>query len=60
MKTQRYRVLGWIAHADGSYVTKGETIRQCDSFDDALILLKAIELYHIECTYFTIERGEWL
>lgn len=59
-KTQRYRILGWVACTDGGYVTKGKTIRQCDSFDEALEHLKSIHVNNVECTYFTIERGEWL
>ena len=59
-QTQRYRILGWIACNDSGYVTKGKTIRQCDSFDEALEHLKNIHANNIECTYFTIERGEWM
>lgn len=59
-KTQRYRVLGWVAQGDGSYITKGKTIYQCDSLDEALSHLKNIHNQNVECSRFTIERGEWL
>lgn len=55
----RYRVLGWIDCVDGSYITKGKTIFQCNSFDVALAQLKKIHDENMECTRFSIERGEW-
>ena len=58
--SKRYRILGWINELDGSYVTKGKTIYQCDSIEEALAHVKKIHQEHLECTYFTIERGEWL
>lgn len=58
--SKRYRILGWVSNVDGGYTSKGETIYQCDSIDDALMHLKKVHQESLECTYFTIERGEWL
>lgn len=58
--SKRYRILGWVFCNAGGYTTKGQTIYQCDSFEDALNRLRVIHEENLECTYFTIERGEWL
>lgn len=60
MKTYRYRVLGYTHDLDGGYSSKNETIFQCDSLEDALEHLRKAHNENIECTYFTIERGEWM
>lgn len=58
--SKRYRVLGYTPDLDGTFSSKSETIFQCDSFEDALNHLRATHEENIECTYFTIQRGEWL
>jgi len=57
--SNRYRVLGFTPDAKGGFLSKNETIFQCDSFADALDHLKNIHNENIECVYFTIHRGEW-
>lgn len=58
--SKRYRVLGYTPDLDGTFLSKSETIFQCDSFEEALNHLRAVHSEHLECTYFTIHRGEWL
>lgn len=58
--SKRYRVLGYTPDLDGTFSSKSETIFQCDSFEDALDHLRKAHNENIECTYFTIRRGEWL
>lgn len=58
--SKRYRVLGYTPDLDGTFSSKSETIFQCDSFEDALIHLRKAHNENIECTYFTVQRGEWL
>lgn len=59
-QSKRYRILGYTPDADGGFTSKAETIFECDSFDDALLHLRKIHNENFECTYFTIQRGEWL
>lgn len=65
-KTSRYRVLASVeigSHANEAtreFVSKGNTIFQCDTLDEALNQIKVISENHPECTKFDIERGEWL
>ena len=58
--SKRYRVLGYTPDLDGTFLSKSETIFQCDSFEDALNHLRKAHNENIECTYFTVQRGEWL
>lgn len=58
--SKRYRVLGYTPSQEGAFASKNETIFQCDSFEDALSHLRKAHNENIECTYFTIQRGEWL
>lgn len=58
--SKRYRVLGYTPDQDGAFTSKSETIFQCDSFEDALNHLRKAHNENIECTYFTVQRGEWL
>lgn len=63
---KRYRVLGyvWSGYDEDTltrqWISKGKTIFQCDSLDEALNQIKVISEEHPECTKFEIERGEWL
>lgn len=65
-QTKRYRVLGYVktnfenSALTQEYLSKGETIFQCDTLDEALNHVKSISEQHPECTRFEIERGEWL
>lgn len=66
--SKRYRVMGHAADYSNDqkdefekvFACKTETLYQCDSIDEALAHIKKIHGENIECTYFTIERGEWL
>ena len=58
--SKRYRVLGYTPDRDGTFSSKSETIFQCDSFEDALIHLRKAHNENVECTYFTVQRREWL
>lgn len=58
--SKRYRVLGYTPDHDGTFSSKAQTIHQCDSFEEALNHLRTVHSEHLECTYFTIHRGEWL
>ena len=64
----RYRVLASIntnTHHCGEtgtreFISKSNTIFQCDTLNDALDQIKVISENNPECTKFEIERGEWL
>ena len=65
-RPKRYRTLGYFKTSSEAttctqeYVSKGETIFQCDTLDEALNQVKTISESHPECTRFEIERGAWL